>query len=218
MLGTAFAVGVSKSLHDLGTGGTLNSDIAGTGSGQTCVFCHHPHRGAGNGSNTLTDALLWNITSGEYSQNSYAVYTSAVTGSSTQNAVGSAVDKTGDDFVSYHCMGCNTTAFTSSSFETGASDLGSTLIDDHPINFDYSDADFLGTEIKAETTTAAVVGNVSVYTYPLFSGTMQCSTCHDVHAGDVGATTAGYSKDSKIEFMNGDTAASEICVDCHLDK
>jgi len=238
--GVAFA-GVVGSYHDLGTGGLSD---ASTGTNQVCVFCHHPHRGAVTGA--LTNALLWNINKNQYS-GSYAVYTntSSVTMNAAGNAVDNVTDTTAGEYISYLCMGChdsgltanallriprdatsNNSAITTADFNTAASNLGTTLEDDHPVNFDFSDNN--GEDIQTEST---VSGSLVVaptqseaVNYPLFGaeGWMQCATCHDVHRGTISGTSCtgdtGESCDSKIEFMNGDTANSGICTDCHLNK
>jgi|GEM_PF-1336350 len=238
--GVAFA-GVVGSYHDLGTGGLSDTS---TGTNQVCVFCHHPHRGAVAGA--LTNALLWNINSNQYSS-SYAVYTN--TSSVTMNAVGNAVDNVTDttagEYISYLCMGChdsgltanallrvprdatsNNQAITTADFNTAASNLGTTLEDDHPVNFDFSDNN--GEDIQTESAGGSTglfvpATQTSSVGYPLFGaeGWMQCATCHDVHRGNTSGdctTDTGVSCDPQIEFMNGSTANSGICTDCHLNK
>ena len=56
--------------------------------------------------------------------------------------------------------------------------------------------------------------------YPLYKNasgdlTVQCATCHNVHAGVLDGND---SADTAIEFMRGSTVASAICTDCHIDK
>ena len=205
----AFA-GVTGSEHDLSSGTT---NAMGTTS-QVCVFCHHPHRGAAQGMGSTT--LLWNI-------NSIAAGTTFATyvASDTIQASGNAVDvdvATGPQ--SYLCMACHDGAVaanaivagadngsaTSTGFTlTGSANLGTTLIDDHPVNFTY-DSWLVSTDGGL-----ASVATISAQ-YPLYSNLMQCATCHDVHAGGNTSASTG------LDFMRGNTAGSEICIDCHTNK
>jgi hypothetical protein len=215
---------IVNSLHDFSNNAanpSKTNDGLGTSTGQVCVFCHHPHRGA-DGTNGAGDALLWNMNS--VSAASFDVYngvatfdanssSAAVTSSAPQSflcmtchdgaiAVGSLVQKPRD--------GTKTTAdWWLDAAANGAADLGATLADDHPVNFTYADAVAGG---GIQTNVANTVTGASTNEYPLFGGTMQCATCHDVHAGTTTVDSSG------IQFMRGDTAASEICVDCHTDK
>jgi hypothetical protein len=215
--GAAFGVGVVLSDHDLS--GKLS------GSNQVCVFCHHPHRGPG-GTADVGTTVLWNLSS--FSQTGFTTYDSA-----TMNAVGGNVlSKGGNSSYSFLCMACHDGAVAADSLYqtaggvnndaftiTGVANLGSTLQDDHPVDFIYEGSADIDTGIKtADAGNDRVVGTGNIY--PLFNKTMQCATCHDVHRGDLdGAVGAdGYSKDANIEFMLGDTSGSEICTDCHIDK
>jgi len=224
--GVALA-GVVGSYHDLSTNGTTS---------QVCVYCHHPH--LGNPPGKVGNGLLWNITG--WTGAPYEVYDAAE--SSTMNAS----NPTGTDvssssgYVSYLCMACHDgsigtnallrqprdgTAIDAAITISGAANLGATLEDDHPVNFDYSLAGGVDPGIQPETSTALVDGAGGNYDYPLFSGEMQCATCHDVHRGTVPSSLpndctadGGTSCDQNIQFMLGNTAASEICTDCHIDK
>ncbi len=227
LAGTAFAT-VVGSLHDLGTNGPIGSTNSGygTGTGQVCVFCHHPHRGSVA---SLTTAILWNIT--DWDETSYAVYDN--TGSTMNATDGAAVinDGTSNAYASYFCMACHdgtvgadalvreprdgTGNTTPQTLDAGAN-LGTTLEDDHPVNFTYSLASGPDAEIIAIGSTTNGLGQ----NYELFSLKMQCATCHDVHRGAL--TTAGCAStdanscDPNIEFMLQTTANSLICIDCHV--
>lgn len=205
--GVAFAK-VSGSKHDLSS-----ADIAGTGSNQVCVFCHHPHRGAG-GSSTVSNALLWNVD--DFSRSTYSTYTN-----NSLNAVdnGTALTSTNSP-QSFLCMACHDGVISANALVlppgdgtnntvmnlAGGAALGTTLADDHPVNFTYT------TDGGLATPAAGVVTGASTNTYPLFAGLMQCGTCHDVHAGGTD------SKSTAVDFMRGDIDFSEICTDCHTNK
>lgn len=214
--GVAFA-GVAGSKHDLGTSGAAGAltNAVGISTSQVCIFCHHPHRGDG-----LTNAnndLLWNM---NVPATTYATYVNT----STMTANGGAVTASAPQ--SFLCMSCHNGSFsgqvvakgaaddsfsTGSAFNIGAgADLTGTaeLQDDHPVNIIYAEA---AGDIETNVVSGAVIGNVSSNEYPLYSGLMQCATCHDVHAGD-------NSADAGIQFLRGNTASSEICQDCHTNK
>lgn len=217
MASMAFAT-IVGSKHDLGTGGSggFSQGRLGSNSGQVCVFCHHPHRGNPTGKTAnATDALLWNLDDTttvasftQYSNSSMNATTAAVTSSAPQ---------------SYLCMACHDGAVAANSLVqvpgdgtdntalnlgTIAANLGTTLADDHPVNFSWPTDEVAAGAIEAAVSNIVTAGS---NTYPLFSGMMQCGTCHDVHAGDT-------SKDAKIQFLRGSTTASQICVDCHTNK
>lgn len=218
--GMAFA-GISNSKHDLTSGTT---DGRGTGTQQICVFCHHPHRGAAPTGNTnVVNDLLWNIAS--FSQTVYNTYVS--TGSTNSQGMDTNVTKA-DSLATYLCMACHDGNLAAgslvalpkdgngsnmSSVDMSAANLGTTLRDDHPVNFTYPSEDSRAGDTIVKNTNNWITGNVSaVAAYPLFNGKMQCGTCHDVHMG--GADSASNS----LDFMRGNTVGSEICVDCHLKK
>jgi hypothetical protein len=216
--GVAMATVVSTK-HDMRAivTGIDGRSITATGSltTQVCVFCHHPHRGT---STLAGSVLLWNIND---NAQTYATYSSPTT-----NATDIGGNVGTDDAAKYTllCMGCHDGGGASNTFIrsaadgalgtapdllTGNTNLGSTLEDDHPVDFVYPStaiaADGL-TDIKIAAG-GQVVGNVGSTTYPLYIGTMQCATCHNVHNGD----------SSGVQFMRGNNiiANSEICRDCH---
>ncbi len=215
--GIALATVVSTK-HDMGGGISVAGRTISAGGAtttQVCVFCHHPHRGAAS----ATTTLLWNISDASAV---YVTYDSPST-----NATGSAdlVSTDISDAYSLACMGCHDGGGAGSGFFKKTVDgvlgsfpnLGSTtgnltttLSDDHPVGFAYPSVTAPGVEDIRLGTAAAVVAGSNVY--PLYSGTMQCATCHDVHAGG----TPG------VQFMRGGTvniiANSQICVDCHMSK
>ena len=212
--GVAFAK-VSGSKHDLSS-----ANYAGTGSNQVCVFCHHPHRGYVVPGGNVSNALLWNVD--DFSQSSYSTYTN-----NSMNAVdnGTALTSTNSP-QSFLCMACHDGVISANSLVlppgdgidipanktlSGGAVLGTTLADDHPVNFTYTTDG--GLAIPAA---GVVTGVPSGNTYPLFAGLMQCGTCHDVHAGD---TTSGTdSKSTAVGFMRGNIEYSQICTDCHTNK
>ena len=223
--GMAFA-GVSGSAHDLASGSNMAGVpyALGTGTNQICVFCHHPHRGAApDGGATVKNSLLWNMN--DFSALSYDTYSQS--GSmNTTGGVGTALTSSNAP-QSFLCMACHDGTIGTNSLVTVPGDsltnitaaynltagaaLGTTLADDHPVNITWPLDDVANGSMVSNNASDTVVGDVSGNNYPLFSGVMQCGTCHDVHAGDNSAS-------ADIGFMRGDTVGSEICMDCHIDK
>jgi predicted CXXCH cytochrome family protein len=212
---------VVSSKHDMrdfagAPGRTISADGATTT--QVCVFCHHPHRGTVAG---ISSVLLWNIND---AAKDYPTYASPSTNSTN---IGGNVTSVPAAQYTLLCMGCHDGGGVSNTFAVDTTDgtiktgvtfpdlgtdtanLGSTLAEDHPVDFDYPTSDGAAglTDIQIATG-EGVVGFSSGTTYPLYSQTMQCATCHDVHNG----TQAG------LQFMRGAVANSQICIDCHTAK
>lgn len=219
---------VVGSKHDMTRADIANGHISdGVTSGRTnqvCVFCHHPHM---TGVTAANANALWNRT--DTGTKTYLTY-----GSATMNASAGSGDALGTARYSRMCLSCHDSgialtvvtkspgafiggAYISNSLASGnqaniAGDTGS-LENDHPIDFDYSlSDDEVG--IKAQASDSSVIGNMSSYNYPLYSGAMQCPTCHDVHDNTLSAG---------IQFMRGGStsdllASSTMCRDCHTNK
>lgn len=214
--------------HDIRTraGVTYSGD-------QVCVFCHHPHRGAQTGNN-INDQLLWNMC---YDEDAKGYSTYAQTDTTTDGVDGSATDKPQSILcMSCHDGTNGAPSFLQDAadgtitgdgpitFASGIYDIGTTFTDDHPIGFVYPTAgaanvgDLETNTVTAEGTTY-ILGTTGAATndasYPLFggglgTGTMECSTCHNVH--DAGPSP------TLVQFMRGEIADSSICIDCHTAK
>ena len=204
LAGMAFA-GVSGSAHDLASGSYTTSEAGGTS--QVCVFCHHPHRGTnGTGDGNVSDALLWNL--GDFETAAYSTYQD----SGSLNNATSDINSTAPQ--SYLCMACHdgtigqdalvkvpsdsNTNIDAAGITVNAS-IGSTMVDDHPVNMEYPQTD---TGLALPAANDIVAGK-----YNLFSNVMQCGTCHDAH------DNGGFSP-----FLRGDMTGSQMCLDCHTDK
>jgi nitrate/TMAO reductase-like tetraheme cytochrome c subunit len=219
---------VLSSKHDMRLEDTVNASMA-TG---VCEFCHHPHRGA-TASPDVSNALLWNK---NYVSAIYTPYDSTATLTATPAAVtlDSSNMSTNSVYASALCMSCHdganasngiikpvngmgsSTAFTIT-YDNPASELASAMdqvfADDHPVNFTYVEdaGDDIPDMSTGGPTGSYLDGSISTNDYPLFNDTFQCSTCHNVHAGDNSASTA-------LQFMRGEVIDSEICRDCHTAK
>ena len=178
--------------------------------GQICVACHTPHNAA-----TVTGAPLWNHTQ---STATYSVYA----GSSTLNAT---VGQPGT--VSKLCLSCHDGTVAVDSFGGGAgtgtiaaaANFGTNLSNDHPIGFTFNtalattDGSLFDPATKSvtigsgtKTRTGTVDANL------LYSGQLECASCHDVHNTYTVATPTGYTSNKLLKLT---TNGSAICIACH---
>jgi predicted CXXCH cytochrome family protein len=196
---------VVGSMHDLGSGGA--GGFTATNTDQVCVFCHTPHQAAAANSQDP----LWNHSLSAVA--SYGVY-----GSTTMNAVptdiGGAV--AGAAPVSNLCMSCHdgtvgvgtlykdpTTGTPDNSATTisGSALVGTSLTDDHPVNFTYDAAlATADTELVTPNSATSVDAGGNI---PLFGATVQCASCHDPH------------DTTNTPFLVVSNANSALCTSCH---
>jgi len=213
LVGVAAGAGViTGSKHDF-------SAIAGT-NGQICIACHAPHNTAAG----LT--ALWNHQLSAVT--TYTMYNTAFssTATGTVDAQPGATSKL--------CLSCHdgTVAVNSFGGVTGsvaiaaASNLGTSLTNDHPISvvydaalvsadgalFPITNAADIGVATTSKTRTGTISGNL------LYNTKVECASCHDVHntftlpVGTTGGTsgTATTNKLLKISMVG-----SKLCLTCH---
>lgn len=215
---TAAAVDLVDSPHDLSTtstNGGVHTD-ASDGSNQLCVFCHTPHAAVSS-----AYGPLWNR---NYTPGTFTYYTSSTFDGGTIS-LGSE---------SYACLSCHdgslaldnlvntpgtgTEAWVAGGIYTfvdpnarldadnkltaGPAAVGTDLSDDHPVGFTYA------TSAAADPDILAAPGGAEI----LYSGQMECATCHNVHDHDGGGAgvDAGYEA-----FLRGSMDQSQLCLDCH---
>jgi predicted CXXCH cytochrome family protein len=75
--------------------------------------------------------------------------------------------------------------------------MGTSLTDDHPINFTYDSA-LVSLDPGLRDPTVAPISNW------LVGGTVQCSTCHDAH------------DPTNRPFLRISNVASALCTTCHI--
>ena len=170
--------------------------------GQVCVPCHSSR----SANSSVTIVPMW---SHELSKQTYTLY-----GSATMKA---AVGQPGQ--VSRLCLSCHdgTVAVDSYGGSTGTqyvpsrANLGTTLLDDHPIGFVYDSAlaaaDGSLFDPAARTVTIGTGGQSQTGTLTellLYNGQLECTSCHDPH----NALTVGAGA-----LLKMDQAA--ICGACH---
>lgn len=196
---------IVASKHDFSSGGS--SGFKGT-SNQICIYCHAPHGGS-------TSAPLWNraLTG----TGAYTLYSNANSGSSTLNAT-----PAGPGAVSKLCLSCHdgtvavdnfngTVSFANYITSGMTTYLGADLANDHPIGFTY-DATLVTADGGLNPTTTAVTIGASntgtIATKLLYSGQMECASCHDVHN-----SASGTAVESKLVRIT--TVGSALCLACH---
>ena len=183
-----------------------------TNEDQICIFCHTPHYAS-------PAAPLWNHTATATA--SYGVYASPTLDASDISDIGGGLD------VSNLCMSCHdgtvgVNSLGNPSNDLGAnptmgsgneldvngrilaarpSNLGSDLMNDHPVNFTFDAAlatadGGLYTPVSAQYVDAAQ--NV-----PLFTAKVQCASCHDPH------------DNTNSPFLVKSNTGSGLCLTCH---
>lgn len=202
---------VVASKHDLRAvgGGTPT----GTGLTEVCVVCHTPHQAtAANGQDPL-----WNHTG--TATGSFGVYASATLNATPTAIAGGAM---GTQSVSLLCMSCHDGTVSVLSMynppnsgtptvaalagrinaaglivNTSGAYVGTSLADDHPVNFTYDAALVTADGGLHDPTIAPVL--------PLLNGgTVQCSSCHSVH------------DPTFVPFLRMDNTGSALCITCHI--
>lgn len=197
----AGAASIRNSKHDMSSTSTTTGPKS-TNLNDICVFCHTPHESMIQGAAPAPAVYpLWNH---NLSSATYTVYTS-VTMNATVGALSSGFT------VTNLCMGCHDGTIglgtlyndpniinadpTMSAAITGGALLGTDLRNDHPVNFTYDAALALadgGLNTPNATINSWLVG-----------GTVQCSSCHDVH------------DPANVPFLRISNAASALCLTCH---
>jgi predicted CXXCH cytochrome family protein len=180
----------------------------GWSGGEICVPCHTPHNGQ-----TGQDKQLWNHAE---TQSVFTPYESgSLNADKANNGQPGGVSKL--------CLSCHDGTVALDAFGgaagttpmTGSTVLGTDLSDDHPISIIYNKAlaDLDGS-LRDPTTAQVTIGDGGVKTKTgsidavlLSGGTVQCSSCHDVHNAFVADPTEPLLKVTKKE--------SQLCLVCH---
>lgn len=204
---------VTNSRHNLTTSGPLTDKS--TNEDQVCVFCHTPHQAS-------PSVPLWNHTLSAVA--SYGIYSS---GNSPTLDASDLSDIGGGTDISNLCMSCHDGTIAVNSLgnpanDTGANpamgsgtelnaafqiasgratNLGSDLTNDHPVNFTYDAT--LATADGGLVTPASTSFVDAASLVPLFSGKVQCASCHDPH------------DNTNQPFLVKDNTGSALCKTCH---
>ena len=218
----ALAMGLMQSKHD------MNSISKLPETRQLCVFCHHPHIAS---SNLINQHMLWDDGISNYTYNiSYSYDSMPANNIGIPTGQKAADDPPNPAMGSMYCLGCH-------DGDTGPNITSH--FNEHPFNFSVGQVVNLG--IVTPFRSLIPIGNdpagdqmyigngpgfnglanffigalYNTDTYPLFSGTLQCATCHNPHNGN--------NYGSGVQFLRNSgnknpLFESIICRNCHTDK
>ena len=183
---TRAMAGITGSDHDFSTE-SWNT------TGQTCVVCHTPH----NANSGVTP--LWNHAT---TTSAFTVYTSpsldAVVGQ--PSASSKACLSCHDGTVALDSFGGNTGSTTM----TGDHNLGTDLVNDHPISFSFNTALATADGGLHDPATANSGLGGTINDDLLLGGKMECASCHDVH-----------NSSNLPKLLVKSNASSALCFTCH---
>jgi predicted CXXCH cytochrome family protein len=190
--GTGFAT-ITGSSHDFQADGW-------NPGGEICQPCHTPHNGS------LTVDPLWNH------DVSGAAWTPYADGNGTLDAT---VNAPAAGSVTALCLSCHDGtvglgAFGGATdivnFVTGAALVGTDLTNDHPVAFTYDTAlaTLDGELANPSVVLSGLAGGGTIAADMLFSDSLECASCHDVHDF--------YNLSGLLLKSN---AASALCLTCH---
>jgi hypothetical protein len=207
--------------HDLRTTGLGGSQTGVNGpSYALCNYCHVAHKFAADSGLGATGpaTLLWNHTlSSSTAYTAYTSWTLKATDLASLQGTGVNADLNNPSIM---CMSCHDGTVALNSSYTGAigsvgTGMPSSMVINpadanktHPINFTYDATLANAAGMKVPAGTNGVDSNTNPV-IPLFSGKMQCSTCHEPHTN------------SHLLFRNFNavytTTNGSWCLYCHSD-
>jgi hypothetical protein len=230
------ASGVLGTMHDMNTRGVAMVNAArGTTSYQTCVYCHAPHTTA-----AVSQLVpLWNHTTS--TNTTFTMYTAANAKSEASMITGT-VDSSPNG-VSLACISChdgsvaigsvvvapygsaavytaNTSIDANGKLINHNVGVGGDFTNDHPISVTYDAVADKGLVTPDASVLAGVFGGKNITTVgtylPLFSGQVQCASCHDVHNWSLSPKTGkGGTPFLRIDNGSVSGAGSALCTTCH---
>lgn len=185
-----------------GTAHDFSTESWAPSTNRGCGVCHTTHHAAG-----IASAPLWNheatVVAG------YTLYNSP-----TFDASSTITDPGASSRLCLSCHDGTVALENFSGISSGTNYIdasariggvsGSDLSTDHPISFEYTDALAFGDGgLYPPTTTNSGLGS-TIDNDMLFSGKMECASCHDVH------NRFGVAHLLKMSNVN-----SELCLTCH---
>lgn len=219
---------ISNTRHDLASTSTTAGPKS-TGTTQTCIFCHTPHKAA-------AQALIWNHT----------LVTATRGWTTTSTATGTSLP-TDISASSKRCLAChdgtvalgdvnnvgNGTAGNiamsgpvTAGYNVGNGAAGNEMLNNHPVSIPYAGATYLTRASGATTTgtfdyqapanascdtpsgwcTAAAGNGTRIYLYGTAANNLgiECGSCHEVH-----------NKYGGSYFLRASATGSQICLACH---
>ena len=220
--------GIAGSAHDFTTSASGNWS-----GGRICVACHTPHKS--DQSTVGLTAPLWNHAQSAVA--SYTVYSSAtMKGTAGQPGNTSKLCLScHDGTVALDSFGNSAAAGTSGFTAAAGTGLrvksennlnnSASLQDDHPVGIDYAATLALDATRLNPTSTAVTLGSTgsgyqqdpsATVAKLLYSGKVECSSCHDVH-NVFTVPNAGVGTSGGLVKMgqSGSTASTNLCLSCH---
>jgi predicted CXXCH cytochrome family protein len=178
----AAAGNITNTKHDLSKNSTSGGTFKDSSEAQICKFCHVPH-------NANSTKILWARSTGSVT----ALYANSDSLNAAMPTTG-AFNTAGS--TSLLCLSCHdgTATLYGTQKLTGTANLTQALSNTHPIGFNYANAQAAdGGGLYASLPAAT----------PLFTGNMECASCHAVHD----------NTNTKFLRMNND--GSNLCKACH---
>ena len=168
-----------------------------------CGVCHDAHNN-GIANDTTYAAPLWSGLASTESLTGYSIVGSRTTGDLTTTPAGTSL----------MCMGCHDgVSHTSSTSDRndGCDDIANISANGfvntefmHPVSFDYQATALANATYFTAADSASLVGEVVLY-----SGNLECGSCHDIHD----STPADGSTGSALRTLN----SQMLCDDCHIE-
>ncbi|MBI4593002.1 MAG: cytochrome c3 family protein [Candidatus Rokubacteria bacterium] len=216
-------LGTKHNLSPTGTG-TLHAltqtDTLGAANTEVCVYCHTPH-----GADTTVGAPLWNRAVNTTGYTMYNSPTMDATMDAQPTGVSQACLSCHDGTIAFDALrnlpgpggfsnapakaGVTTWTFAGTTDKKmpagGITNIGTDLTNDHPVSMDYSTA-------KSPSSTDGTSGSVGFKTptgdvfsngVRLYSGKVQCGSCHDPHRSNTNV------------FLRVSNDGSALCLTCH---
>lgn len=182
---------ITGTAHDLSSQG-WNTAVANP-TNRVCGSCHTPHNAL-----VVTGAPLWNHAS------TATVFT-LYSGTNLD-----ATDLGQPAGTSKLCLSCHDGTVGLDNFApistnvnmiAGVANVGTDLSNDHPVSFTYDAALVAADGALHPITDPFGAGTIADV---LFSGKMECASCHNVH------------DDTFTKFQRMDNTNSELCITCHV--
>ncbi|MDC0358953.1 cytochrome c3 family protein [Oligoflexia bacterium] len=165
-------------------------------TGEICIVCHTPH----NSDTTVTDAPLWNH---QVTAATFTLYSSSTLDATLGQPDGSSklCLSCHDGTVAVDNFGGQTNG---TQFVSGSELIGTDLRNDHPVSFTYDTtlATTDGGLYDPATTNSGLGGTITQDL--LFTGKLQCASCHDVH-----------NSTNLASLLRISNVASAFCLTCH---
>jgi len=214
--------------HDFSAGSAIRNTDASI-NGQTCVFCHTPHKGSisvplWNRSQTTTTYQVYTSSTLDAASPTSAAIHSSVSGACLSCHDGSiAIDVLTNLAGAAHAASIaftrqatakatysNSGSGTGNIMSDGSPFLGTDLRNDHPITIIYETARAATpTEFVSQTVTGSKITVGTVNPLPLYgasgaTATVECASCHNPHNNVNGM------------FLRKSNAGSALCLTCHI--